>query len=164
MQELDAQIAVTPAYHTRARDKIHIRHTLQTFNNAFHLLRLPAVTSKTRETAFQVLNQTVWTNNKAFKSRMRDNPNCERCGLPETMEHMLCECLHYAQLLWIKLGEVITNYLNSVLMDYVPKVEYSQLNIIFDLTPIPDHPHSGQALPKHTPNINAGVKKGHHLP
>jgi hypothetical protein len=72
-------------------------------------------------------------NNKAFKSRMRDSPNCERCGLPETMEHMLCECLYYAQLLWIKLGEVITKYLNTVSTDYVPKVEYSQLNIIFNV-------------------------------
>jgi hypothetical protein len=130
---LDAEIGVAPAYHTRTRDDIHIRPTLQTFNNAFHLLRLPSLTSKTRETAFQILNRTVWTNNKAFKSRMRDNPNCERCGLPETMEHMLCECLYYAQLLWIRLGEVITKYLNTVSIDYVPKVEYSQLNIIFNV-------------------------------
>jgi hypothetical protein len=49
------------------------------------------------------------------------------------MEHMLCECLYYAQLLWIRLGEVITKYLNTVSMDYVPKVEYSQLNIIFNV-------------------------------
>ncbi len=49
------------------------------------------------------------------------------------MEHMICECLHYAQLLWIKLGEVISKYLNSVSTDYAPKVEYSQLNIIFNL-------------------------------
>jgi hypothetical protein len=130
---LDAEIGVAPAYHTRTRDNIHIRPTLQTFNNAFHLLRLPSLTSKTRETAFQVLNRTVWTNNKAFKSRLRDNPNCERCGLLETMEHMLCECLYYAQLLWIRLGEVITKYLNTVSTDYVPKVEYSQLNIIFNV-------------------------------
>jgi hypothetical protein len=64
---------------------------------------------------------------------MRDNPNCERCGLIETMEHTLCECLHYAQLLWIKLGDVITKYLNSISTEYVPKVEYSQLNIIYNV-------------------------------
>jgi hypothetical protein len=46
---------------------------------------------------------------------------------------MLCECLHYAQLLWIKLGEFITKYLNSVSTDYVPKVEHSHLNIIFNV-------------------------------
>jgi hypothetical protein len=49
------------------------------------------------------------------------------------MEHMLCECLHNAQLLWIKLGEVITKYLNSISTEYVPKVEYSQLNIIYNV-------------------------------
>jgi hypothetical protein len=130
---LDDEIRVAPAYHTRIRDNIQIRPTTQVFNNAFHLLRLPSLTSKTREIAFQILNRTVWTNNKAFKSRMRDNPNCERCGNPETMEHMICECLHYAQLLWIKVGEVITKYLNSVSTDYVPNVEYSQLNIIFNV-------------------------------
>jgi hypothetical protein len=130
---LDEEIKVAPAYHTRVRDNIQIRPTIQIFNNAFHLLRLPSLTSKTRETAFQILNRTVWTNNKAFKSRMRGNPNCERCGHPETMEHMLCECLYYAQLLWIKLGEIITKYLNSVSTDYVPRIEYSQLNIIFNV-------------------------------
>jgi hypothetical protein len=102
-------------------------------SNAFQFLRLPSLTSKTRETAFQVLNRTVCTNNKAFKPRMRDNPNCERCGLTETMEHTLCECLHYAQLLWVKLGDVITKYLNLIATDYVPRVEYSQLNIIFNV-------------------------------
>jgi hypothetical protein len=131
---LDDEIGVAPAYHTRARDNIHIRPTIQTFQNAFQLIRLPSLTSKTRETAFQVLNRTIWTNNKAFKSHMRDNPNCERCGLTETMEHALCECLYYAQLLWIKLGDVITKYLNSISTDYVPKVEYSQLNIIFNVS------------------------------
>ncbi len=46
---------------------------------------------------------------------------------------MLCECLHYVQLLWIKLRDVITKYLNSISTEYVPKVEYSQLNIIFNV-------------------------------
>ncbi len=64
---------------------------------------------------------------------MRNDPNCERWGLTETMEHVLCECNHYAQLLWIRLGDVITKYLNSISREYVPKVEYSQLNIIYNV-------------------------------
>jgi hypothetical protein len=75
----------------------------------------------------------IWTNNKAFKSKMRNDPNCEQCGLTEMMEHALCECQHYAQLLWIRLGEVTTKYLNSVSREYVPKVEYTQLNIIYNV-------------------------------
>jgi hypothetical protein len=127
---LDADIGVAPAYQTRARDNVHIRPTVHTFNNAYQLLRLPFLRSKTRETAFQVLNWKIWTNNKAFKLKMRNDPNCERCRLTETMEHTLCECLHYAQLLWIRLGEIATKYLNSISAEYVPKVEYTQLNII----------------------------------
>jgi hypothetical protein len=130
---LDVDIGVAPAYQTRAQDNVHIRPTVPTFNNAYQLLRLPLLTSKTRETAFQVLNRTIWTNNKVFKSKMGEDPNCERYGLIETMEHALCECLHYAQLLWIRLGEVITKYLNSVSRDYVLKVEYNQLNIIYNV-------------------------------
>jgi hypothetical protein len=49
------------------------------------------------------------------------------------MEHILCECLHYSQLLWIRLGEVITTYLNSISPQYVPKLEYSQLNVIYNV-------------------------------
>ncbi len=49
------------------------------------------------------------------------------------MEHTLCECLHFAQLLWVRLGDVITKYLNSISTEYVPKVEYSQLNIIYNV-------------------------------
>jgi hypothetical protein len=64
---------------------------------------------------------------------MRNDPNCEKCRLTEIMEHTLCECLYYAQLLWVRLGEVITKYLNSISAKYVPKVEYSQLNIIYNL-------------------------------
>ncbi len=64
---------------------------------------------------------------------MRNDPNCERCGITETMEHALCECLHYAQLLWIRLGEIVTKYLNSISLEYVPKVEYTQLNIIYNV-------------------------------
>jgi hypothetical protein len=39
----------------------------------------------------------------------------------------------HAQLLWARLGEVIIGYLNSTCSDYVPKVEYSQLNIIYNV-------------------------------
>jgi hypothetical protein len=79
--------------------------------------------SKTRETAFQGLNRTVWTNNKVYKSRIRADPNCERCSEVETTEHLLCKCMHYSQLIWIHLGEVITKYFNSVSPEYIPRLE-----------------------------------------
>ncbi len=60
---LDTDIAIAPdnlCTHT-------VRHTPHSFNNAYQLLKLPTLTSKTGETAFQEVNRTVWTNNKAFK-------------------------------------------------------------------------------------------------
>jgi hypothetical protein len=52
---------IAPAYQTRTRNNIHIINTPLTFHDAYQLLRLPPLTSKSRETAFQVLNRTVWT-------------------------------------------------------------------------------------------------------
>jgi hypothetical protein len=74
---LDESIGVAPAYQTRIRDGIAIRPGQRAFTSAYNLLHLPLITSKTRETAFQILNRTTWTNNKAFKSRMRPDPNCD---------------------------------------------------------------------------------------
>jgi hypothetical protein len=71
---LDSEIGVAPAYQARIHDDIHICPSINTFNNFYQLLCLPSLTSKTRGTVFQVLNQTVRTNNKAFKSRMRNDP------------------------------------------------------------------------------------------
>ncbi len=114
------------------RDNTYILPTPGTFNNANKLLRLSILTSKTRETSFQVLNRTVWTNNKAFKSRIRLNPNCERCWHAETIKHLLCDCMHYSQLLRICLGEVITIYLKYQCSRLRTRVEYGQLNIIYN--------------------------------
>jgi hypothetical protein len=49
------------------------------------------------------------------------------------MEHLLCECMYYLQLLWIQLGEIITLYLNNNAQDHIPRVEYGQLNIIYNV-------------------------------
>jgi hypothetical protein len=76
---LDTTIGVAPSYQTRIRDGLAVRPSQRDFTNAYSILRLPTITSKTRETAFQILNRTIWTNNKAYKSRMRPDPYCERC-------------------------------------------------------------------------------------
>jgi hypothetical protein len=98
-------------------------------------------------------------NNKAFKSRMRNDPNCERYRLTESMEHVLCECLHYGQLLWIRLGEIITKYLYTISTQYVPKVEYTQLNIIYNVP----HPsiliHIGDKLSRNTLILTQEIKR-----
>jgi hypothetical protein len=130
---LDADIVVAPAFKTRIRDNLAVRPSQRDFTNAYNILRLPAITSKTREIAFQILNRTIWTNNKAFKSRSRPDPFCERCKKVETMEHLLCECEFYSELLWDKLAEGLTMLLNDVSGDRVPRLELGQTNIIFNI-------------------------------
>jgi hypothetical protein len=110
-----------------------VRVTQRTFNNAYHVLRLPTLTSKTRETAFQILNRTIWTNNKAFRSRMKPTPTCDRCDSTETMEHLLCECENYSIPLWTKLADSWTRLLNDISFEPVPRVELGQMNIIYNI-------------------------------
>jgi hypothetical protein len=60
-----------------------------------------------------VLNRTIWTNNKGFKSHMRDDDGCPYCGQTETMEHLLMFCENYAELQW----EDISKYIIQMLRD-----------------------------------------------
>ncbi len=46
---LDVAIGVAPAYHSRIRDGLAVRPSQRDFTNAYGILRLPAITSKTRE-------------------------------------------------------------------------------------------------------------------
>jgi hypothetical protein len=147
---LDESIGMAPAYQTRIRDGIAIRPGQRAFTNAYNLLRLPLIASKTRETAFQILNRTTWTNNKAFKSRMRPDPNCDRCGKTETLEHLLCECEFYSECLWNRLADILTTYYSETSVTYVPRVDLGQTNIIFNIP----HPSLLLYIPdKETRNI-----------
>jgi hypothetical protein len=102
LEELTKSIRIAPAYQTRVRDGIY-RPGKDTFQAAYKILDLTDIPSKTKETTFEILNRTIWTNNKAFKSGVTDSPNCERCGETETMEHCFTIAtttrLHYVQIL-----------------------------------------------------------------
>jgi hypothetical protein len=63
-------------------------------NQAYHLLGLLSLMSKTKETDFWILNITICTNNKALKFRMREDPNCELYGPEKIMEHLLNAITH----------------------------------------------------------------------
>jgi hypothetical protein len=54
-------------------------------------------------------------------------------GVVEAMEHLLCECIHYSQFIWVHLGEIITLYLNSDSHDLISREELSQLNVIYNV-------------------------------
>jgi hypothetical protein len=111
--------------------------------------------------AFQILNRTVWTNNKAFKSWIRADPNCKQSGSIVTMKHLLCKSEYYLKLLWLRLGDVLTHHLNMYLSHLVPRVELGQTNIIFNI------PHLSILLHIHNKTtcitFNTGNQERHHL-
>jgi hypothetical protein len=65
--QLHKKIDMPPSYSTRQRDGLVLPQK-DTFLNAYKVLSLSLLPSKTKETTFQALSRTVWTQNKAFKS------------------------------------------------------------------------------------------------
>jgi hypothetical protein len=128
---LDLTITTAPAYHTRRRDGVYVPD-IATFNDAYKVLRITSLPSKTKEVAFETLNRTIWTNNKAFKSRMTDSPNCDRCGQTETMEHLLLSCPHYSEQVWAETSHMITDTLTALSETHVARIELTPKEIIFN--------------------------------
>jgi hypothetical protein len=98
-----ASLGTAPSYLTRRKDRVSYP-TAEIFSNAYNIIGMNSLLSKTKETAFQIWNRTTWTNNKAFKSGKRDNHNCDHCGQPGTIEHLLHNCEEYSAELWTELG------------------------------------------------------------
>ena len=97
MKLVDKTIDAPPALATRIRDRTCYVEK-QDFINAYLHIKNPLLCSKTKENSFQTLNRTIWTNNKAFKSGMREDPDCPYCAEVETMEHLYFGCKLYSEL------------------------------------------------------------------
>ncbi len=41
--------------------------------------------------------------------------------------------MHCSQVIWVRLGQVIRQYLKSVSQEHIPRVEISQLNVIYNV-------------------------------
>ena len=129
--ETDEQIVIAPSFQTRQRDGVYFPEP-NTFVQAYKMLDCPFIPSKTKEISFQILNRTLWTANKAFKSNMKENPNCNFCDQIETMEHLLYQCEHHSALVWEELGLRLTETIRVHSGVYVPRVEFTPLHIIFN--------------------------------
>jgi hypothetical protein len=127
----DSTIKIAPAYHTRRQDGVYYP-TAETFNKAYNIIQLSSLPSKTKETSFQILNRTIWTNNKAFKSGARENPDCEYCGQVETMEHLIHDCENYSTPLWVELGESLTQTLRATTGRDMAEIRFTPLEIIYN--------------------------------
>jgi hypothetical protein len=123
-------MSVPPAYGTREQHGIYVPEQ-QTFR-AFQVLNLPRLSSKTKETAFQILNRTIWTNNKAFKSGLADSPMCYRCDEIETMEHLLYLCRNYSEHLWQEFSCTLTATITNFTGEYVARIDLMPKEIIFN--------------------------------
>ncbi len=64
-QTLHRSMQLPPAFSTRERDGVYVPEQ-QTFCDAFYVLSLSLLSSKTKETAFQIWDRTIWTNNKSL--------------------------------------------------------------------------------------------------
>jgi hypothetical protein len=128
------QIGAAPAYATRERDGVYVPDRI-TFSQGYGVCKLQGLTSKTKEISFEILNRTVWTNNKAFKSGMADDPGCSLCGDIETMEHLLYDCPHYSQPLWAELSAVLTATVGIIHGSPVARIDLTPREIIFNAPP-----------------------------
>jgi hypothetical protein len=128
---LHQAMGTPPAFGTRERDGVYVPER-QTFVDSFRVLSLPFMSSKTKEVAFQILNRTVWTNNKSFKSGLIDSPLCHRCEEVETMEHLLYLCPNYAEKLWIELGLALTQSIAQFSQEYTARIDLTPKEIVYN--------------------------------
>ncbi len=128
---LHQTMGTPPAFGTRERDGVYVPER-QTFVDSFRVLSLPYMSSKTKEVAFQILNRTVWTNNKSFKSGLSASPQCHRCEEVETMEHLLYLCPSYAEKLWAEFGFALTQTITQYTNEYTARIELTPKEIIYN--------------------------------
>jgi len=129
--KLDQQLKTAPAYSTRQRDNVYVPER-GTFNQAYLVTNIPGMASKTKEIAFEILNRTIWTNNKAFKSKIMDTPLCTLCPETETMEHLLMECQHYSAIVWKEISQLLTKTAADEVQHEVSTINLTPREIIYN--------------------------------
>jgi exonuclease III len=125
------KIITAPSYQTRIRDHVY-RPDIDTFHQAYKILDLPWIPSKTKEIAFDILNRTIWTNNKAYKSALAPTPDCDRCDEIETMEHLLHGCDNYSVPLWAEFSQTITSGIQHLHGQPIARIQLTPREIIFN--------------------------------
>jgi len=132
------KIGMAPAYNTRIRDRIDVP-SRDEFKSAFFMVKHKYLPLKTKDNSLQTLNRTIWTNNKAFKSGLRENDQCRFCGETENMEHMYYLCQNYSNPQW----ELFASAVTAVVKKANPgasNIYITFRNIIFN-TPIKNLSH-----------------------
>jgi len=131
-QDLDASIGTAPAYATRQRDGVFYPSP-KTFTDAYKVIEIGSMPNKTKETSFQILNRTIWTNRKAFRSRLADSASCDRCEEEETMEHLLYGCENYSAVVWREFSTLITATTSHIAGHPVARMDHTPKEIVYNL-------------------------------
>jgi hypothetical protein len=137
--KLDKEIGTAPARATRERDGVYFPEA-NTFTAAYKVIGISSMPSKTKETSFQVLNRTVWTNRKAFRSGISESPTCNRCDQEETMEHLIHQCENYSALVWAEFSRLLTSTLTHIAGQRIARIDLTPLEIIYN------QPHASIAI------------------
>ena len=130
-QKLDDSIGTAPARATREQDGVYIPER-KTFTDAFKVIGISSMPSKTKETSFQILNRTIWTNRKAFRSGIIDAPSCNRCDQEESMEHLLYQCENYSALVWAEFSTLLTKTLSHMAGQRIARIDLCPVHIIYN--------------------------------
>jgi len=131
-------IGVAPAYNTRIRDRVDVP-SREEFKSAFFMIKHKYLPLKTKDNSLQTLNRTIWTNNKAYKSGLRENDQCRFCGETESMEHMYYLCQNYSNLQWELFASAVTVVVKKV-NPSASNIYITFRNIVFN-TPINNFYH-----------------------
>ena len=130
--DLDKSIGIAPAYITRQKDGVYYPSE-KTFNDAYKVVDIGCLPAKTKETSFQILNRTIWTNRKAYRSGVIDSPACGRCEEDETMEHLLYGCENYSAVLWREYSTLLTATITHLVGHRIARIDHTPKEIIFNL-------------------------------
>jgi len=114
-QDTDRSIPGPPSFFTRQREGI-IVPSMEEYKKGYRSIIKMDIPSKTKETAFLILNRQNWTSWKARLSRIGEDQtgNCTYCGRKEDTRHMLVSCEVYSERIWEIMGTVITRILRKI--------------------------------------------------
>jgi len=114
-QDTDRSIPGPPSFFTRQREGI-IVPSMEEYKKGYRSIIKMDIPSKTKETAYLILNRQNWTSWKARLSRIGEDQtgNCTYCGRKEDTRHMLVSCEVYSQRIWEIMGIVITRILRKL--------------------------------------------------
>ena len=116
-EKVDNSIPGPPSFFTRKRDGIAVP-SLKKYMKGYDNIKNTCISSKTRETAYLVMNRQIWTNFKGQKvnENRGQNVGTDQCGLCNEIEdtqHILFSCQKYSVMYWEIFSEMISKWIKE---------------------------------------------------